>query len=81
MRTTTFLAALLFAFTLSAQTVTRDTEGNWTAQQDTAKVATKYTYIDSKNKPWPVYQTKTGTYFAEITSSKSGKTYRKYLKP
>lgn len=36
-------------------------------------------YRDSRGRTWPVYKSKNGKIFALVTSSKSGKQYRKYL--
>ena len=79
------LAILLIisSFTLTAQTVKVDKDGNFVqissqrAKQDT--IFTNNYYIDKKGEKHPVYQTQKGKYYVP-TISKNGRYYRKYLK-
>lgn len=80
-----FLAiALLVSASVSAQTIVKDAQGNYSAvkaAKDTAKtadIATGKTFTDTKGNKWPVYQTKTGRVYA-LRTSKSGTQYKQYL--
>ena len=74
---------ITFSFTLTAQAVKVDKNGDFVqissqrAKQDT--VFTNNYYIDRKGGKHPVYQTDKGKYFVP-TISKNGKYYRRYLK-
>lgn len=76
-----FLASLLFASTITAQTIVKDSQGNYRSVKDTAKVSdisTGKTFTDPKGNIWPVYHTKTGRVYA-LRVSKSGTKYKQYL--
>lgn len=69
--------------TADAQTVTRDSQGNYSAtpKAETAKrdSATVFTFTDPTGKVWPVYIGIKGAHYVARVSKKSGKYYRQYL--
>lgn len=79
------IAALLICLSdnLLAQTITRDSQGNFKAisapLKDTAAKLTTYTYTDNKGIVLPVYQSPKGKLFVRKIS-KSGNPYKMYLK-
>ncbi len=75
--------AIALSLEVSAQSVSRDAEGNFLAKarvQAAHDSTTTYTYTDGKGKVEPVFVGKKGGYYLVRISKKSGKFYRKYLK-
>jgi hemin uptake protein HemP len=82
-----FLLIALFSFTFDtrAQTVVKDSTGNYVAvravKSDTAIFQeTGKTYTDSKGTVYNVMVSKNGKLFVFRQSAKTGSTYRQYLK-
>jgi len=73
---------LLLSFSISAQTIVKDAQGNYTAvKKDSTKAPdtnTGKTFTDTKGNKWPVYQTNKGRVYA-LRTSKNGTTYKQYL--
>jgi hypothetical protein len=65
----------------NAQTVKQDASGNFYAAKAAKDSATDTgkTFTDTKGNQWPVMKSKSGKLFV-IRTSKTGKTYRQYLK-
>lgn len=67
-----------------AQTIVKDSQGNYSAikssrdSSKTADINTGKTFTDVKGGVWPVYQTKSGRVYA-LRTSKTGNTYKQYL--
>ena len=81
------LSCILFSLSdCSAQSVTRDKDGNFKSiAKDRAHIAhtdslTTYTFTDAKGIVWPVYVGGKGSFYIGRISAKSGKYYRQYLK-
>jgi len=76
------IALLLVSFLISAQTkVKKDITGNYVAvqvQDSTTYDKTKEVFADKKGIQYPIYITKKGKHFINVTSKK-GTAYRKYL--
>jgi len=76
-----FIGIFFLSLGLKAQTVMRDSNGNFYAVTITKKVFTdtntKWQYTHSDRKIYPVYVSKNGKYYSWIIS-KNGNMYRKY---
>lgn len=82
-KTALILFIFLGSFSLKAQNVIKDVNGNYTAiKKDYVKgelKTTGKTYTDSKGQVFPVYITEKEKLFV-VKTSKSGNEYRFYLK-
>lgn len=79
---TCFLASMMFAgFSLQAQNIKKDANGNYAAVKSAQKepVKTGKTYTDAHGNVWPVYQGSRGGLYALVTS-KTGNVRKQYLK-
>ena len=77
------IVALLVSFSIQAQTtVKKNSIGEYESiKTDTVSYSpTPDFFTDSKQVKYRIYQTKAGKYFVFRTSSKTGKTYKVYLK-
>lgn len=75
-----FLLFSLLTIGGKAQTkIKMDKDGNYIAFKPSGK-ATGKTYTDLKGNVYPILITDKGKLYIEAISSKTGKTYRKYLK-
>ena len=73
---------LVASYSIQAQNVVKDQNGNYTAVKATASkpIETGKTFTDAKGKVYPVYKTGTGKLFVIKTSAKTGNEYKMYLK-
>ena len=79
----TLAVVLGLSFGLSAQTVTKDAQGNYIAVKATETTEkakdTGKTFTDTKGNVYPVFISKNGKLFV-IRTSKTGSQYKQYLK-
>jgi hypothetical protein len=81
MKTLLTIAALLLTLTASAQTATKDANGNYHAAHradTTSNKPTGKTFTDNKGKVYPVYESSRGKLYY-IRISKTGNQYKAYI--
>lgn len=70
----------LFCAACSAQSVQVQRKGNTFVEVVDSGHKTAMVYIDKDGKKYPIYVSPRGKHYILVTSKKSGKVYKKYLK-
>ena len=79
----TFTVAMLLwlcCATCSAQSVQVQRKGNTFVEMVDSGHKTAMVYVDKNGKKYPIYVSSRGKHYILVTSKKSGKVYKKYLK-